>query len=32
VQVVLEVRGRDHTSEIITIVKSAGFEISEMTS
>lgn len=32
VQVVLEVRGRDHTAEIITIVKSEGFEISEMTS
>jgi threonine dehydratase len=32
VQVVLEVRGRDHTAEIITIIKSAGFEISEMTS
>ena len=32
VQVVLEVRGREHTAEIITIVKSAGFEISEMTS
>jgi threonine dehydratase len=32
VQVVLEVRGRDHTAEIITVIKSAGFEISEMTS
>ena len=32
VPVVLEVRGRDHTAEIITIVKSEGFEISEMTS
>ena len=32
VQVVLEVRGRDHTAEIITVIKSAGFEVSEMTS
>ena len=32
IQVVLEVRGRDHTAEIITIAKTAGFEISEMTS
>ena len=32
VQVVLEVRGRDHTAEIITVIKSAGFEVSEVTS
>ena len=30
IQVVLEVRGPDHTAEIITIVKTAGFEVSEM--
>lgn len=31
VQVVLEVRGRDHTAEIITVIKASGFEVSEMT-
>ena len=30
IQVVLEVRGPDHTAEIISIVKTAGFEVSEM--
>ena len=30
IQVVLEVRGRDHTAEVITIAKTAGFEVSEM--
>jgi threonine dehydratase len=32
VQVVLEVRGREHTAEIISKVKSEGFEISETNS
>lgn len=32
VQVVLEVRGRDHTAEIIAITKNAGFEVSEVLS
>ena len=31
-QVVIEVRGRDHTSEIITICKTAGFDVSETNS
>ena len=31
-QVVIEVRGRDHTSEIITICKAAGFDVSETNS
>ncbi len=30
IQVVLEMRGPDHTAEIISIVKTAGFEVSEM--
>ena len=30
VQVAFEVRGRDHTAEIITIAKTAGFDISEI--
>lgn len=32
VQLVLEVRSRDHTTEIIAVIKSAGFEVSEMSS
>jgi len=31
-QVVIEVRGRDHTSEIIMICKTAGFDVSETNS
>jgi len=31
-QVVIEVRGRDHTSESITICKTAGFDVSETNS
>jgi len=31
-QVVIEVRGRDHTLEIITICKTAGFDVSETNS
>ena len=31
-QVVIEVRGRDHTSEVITICKTAGFDVSETNS
>jgi len=32
IHVVLEVRSRDHTTEIITVAKTAGFEVSEVTS
>ena len=31
VQVVLEVRGHDHTAEIITTAKIAGFDVSQVT-
>ena len=31
VQVVLEVRGHDHTAEIITTAKTAGFDVSQVT-
>ena len=31
VQVVLEVRGHDHTAEIITTAKITGFDVSQVT-
>ena len=31
VQVVLEVRGLDHTTEIISAAKTAGFDVSQVT-
>ena len=32
IHVALEVRSKDHTAEIITLAKTAGFEVSEVTS